>query len=135
MTNFTHADSSYSEDIPSASHSCTCGCGSDCACHSEKASAHIADEVEKTMRTQGGCSCEDVATHLFEFLDSQMPHEQERILAEHTRTCPHCSQMTHAEKHVREIVKRSCCESAPSSLRMKITMQIASWREAGTETC
>jgi mycothiol system anti-sigma-R factor len=74
-------------------------------------------------------SCEEVADHLFELLDAQMPLEAAARLRRHCETCPHCSELTEAEIHVREIVKRSCCaESAPVSLRMRVTNQIAVYR-------
>ena len=74
-------------------------------------------------------SCEEGADHLFELLDAQMPLEAAARLRRHCETCPHCSELTEAEIHVREIVKRSCCaESAPVSLRMRVTNQIAVYR-------
>mgnify|MGYP000891716316 CR=1 FL=1 len=74
-------------------------------------------------------SCEEVADHLFELLDAQMPLEAAARLRRHCETCPHCSELAEAEIHVREIVKRSCCaESAPVSLRMRVTNQIAVYR-------
>ena len=73
--------------------------------------------------------CEEVADHLFELLDAQMPLEAAARLRRHCETCPHCSELAEAEIHVREIVKRSCCaESAPVSLRMRVTNQIAVYR-------
>ena len=73
--------------------------------------------------------CEEVADHLFELLDAQMPVEAAARLRRHCETCPHCSELAEAEIHVREIVKRSCCtESAPVSLRMRVTNQIAVYR-------
>ena len=74
-------------------------------------------------------SCEEVADHLFELLDAQMPLEAAARLRRHCETCPHCSELTEAEIHVPEIVKRSCCaESAPVSLRMRVTNQTAVYR-------
>ena len=73
--------------------------------------------------------CEEVADHLFELLDAQMPVEAAARLRRHCETCPHCSELAEAEIHVREIVKRSCCtELAPVSLRMRVTNQIAVYR-------
>ncbi len=74
-------------------------------------------------------SCEEVADHLFELLDAQMPLEAAARLRRHCETCPHCSELAEAEIHVREIVKRSCCsEPAPVSLRVRVTNQIAVYR-------
>lgn len=82
--------------------------------------------VEEAMRMKNeGCSCEEVAEHLFELLDSQMPEDVALRLKHHCAGCEHCNAMADAEIHVREIIRRSCCQEAPSSLRMRIVSQIA----------
>ncbi|MDO4887503.1 MAG: mycothiol system anti-sigma-R factor [Actinomycetaceae bacterium] len=90
----------------------------------------FAGAVERSMRaSEAGCSCEEVAKHLFELLDAQMPDQTARRLQRHCETCPHCSQLADAEVHVREILRRSCCaEAAPQTLRVRITRQIAVFR-------
>ena len=84
---------------------------------------------EENCTCGADCSCEEVSDHLFEFLDAQMPEEQAARLRRHIETCPNCTQMTEAEAHVRDIVRRSCCESAPATLRVRITSQLAVYRE------
>lgn len=102
----------------------------------EMNSESLAAELEETLAeaaSDGDCSCEEVAKHLFELLDSQMCVEQTARLRRHTENCEHCSQMADAEVHVREIIKRSCCgQAAPESLRMKIYRQIEVYRIATT---
>ncbi|MFT0847471.1 mycothiol system anti-sigma-R factor [Actinomycetaceae bacterium L2_0104] len=92
----------------------------------------IVTQVERKLRdfADSDCSCEELSGHLFEFLDAQMPQEQAARLRRHMETCPHCNRLMEAETHVREMLKRSCCESAPSTLRIKITQQIAVYRSA-----
>lgn len=95
----------------------------------------IVDKVEAAMladcqNSARGCadvaSCEEVAEHIFELLDAEMPEEQRARMHRHCEECSHCSQMTDAEAHVREIIKRSCCgQSAPATLRMRISSQIS----------
>ncbi len=94
----------------------------------------IVHQVEQKLRdhADSGCSCEEVSDHLFELLDAQMPQEQAARLRKHMETCPHCNRLVEAETHVREILKRSCCESAPSTLRIRITQQIAVFRSTTT---
>ena len=86
--------------------------------------------VEKAMRAgEADCSCEEVARHLFELLDAQMPEEMAARLRRHCETCPHCSDLASAEAHIRHILRRSCCgEPAPATLRVRITSQIAVYR-------
>ncbi len=90
----------------------------------------IVNRVEEKLRDLSGqaSSCEEVYNHLFELLDSQMPLAQASRMKSHMETCPTCHRLVEAETHVREIVRRSCCESAPSTLRIKITQQIAIFR-------
>jgi len=94
----------------------------------------LVDEIESAVRVAKGsnenCSCSEVADHIFEMIDSQMPEEQVARLRAHAKGCPTCSKLAEAEVHVREIVKRSCCESAPSSLRVRITSQLEVYRSA-----
>lgn len=94
----------------------------------------IVNHVEETLRGLGeqGCSCEEVYNHLFELLDSHMPLEQAARLRNHMATCSKCNRLVEAETHVREIVRRSCCESAPATLRIRITQQIAIFRSTTT---
>ena len=94
--------------------------------HIDALVSHV--EVKLRGLSEQGCSCEEVYDHLFELLDSQMPLEQAARLRNHMKTCPKCNRLAEAETHVREIVRRSCCESAPSTLRIKITQQIAIFR-------
>ncbi|MGO1590406.1 MAG: mycothiol system anti-sigma-R factor [Ancrocorticia sp.] len=92
-------------------------------------SDQLATELEEKLEAgTGECTCSEVSDHLFELLDEQMPKEQEARLRSHAETCPHCNELAEAEVHVREIVKRSCCESAPSTLREKISSQISVFR-------
>ena len=94
----------------------------------------LVSHVEEKLRglSEQGCSCEEVYNHLFELLDSQIPLEQAARLRNHMENCSTCNRLVEAETHVREIVRRSCCESAPSTLRIKITQQIAIFRSTTT---
>ena len=95
-----------------------------------KSDEELAGAVEKAMRAgEADCSCEEVARHLFEPLDAQMPEEMAARLRRHCETCPHCSDLASAEAHIRHILRRSCCgEPAPATLRVRITSQIAVYR-------
>lgn len=91
-------------------------------------------DIEKAVRSAGDCdddcSCVEVADHIFEIFDLNMPTEQAERLHAHVRTCPNCSRLAQAESHVREMIKRSCSESAPASLRARITAQLEVYRSA-----
>ncbi len=87
-------------------------------------------QLESTIAKNQACGCAEVSDYIFELIDAQMPKEQVARMYAHLASCPHCSQIAEAEHHVREIVRRSCCESAPSSLRMKVTAFLSVYREA-----
>ena len=52
-----------------------------------KSDEELAGAVEKAMRAgEADCSCEEVARHLFELLDAQMPAEMADRLRRHCET-------------------------------------------------
>lgn len=72
------------------------------------------------------CSCEEFAEHLFELLDAEMPQEQARRLDAHAADCEHCTELSEAEKHLRELLREACCgQAAPDSLRTRIIEQFS----------
>lgn len=87
-------------------------------------------QIERLVREAGcsdsDCSCEEFAEHLFELLDAEMPEEQARRLDAHAADCVHCTDLSEAEKHLRELLREACCgQAAPDSLRMRIVEQFS----------
>ena len=56
--------------------------------------------------------------------------EHER-LARHVSACPDCFHATEAEEHIRALIRRSCEEHAPASLRVRVMTQIQVLRLGG----
>ena len=88
------------------------------------------EQIERLVRevgcTDSDCSCEEFAEHLFELLDAEMPEEQARRLDAHAADCVHCTELTEAEKHLRELLREACCgQAAPDSLRTRIVEQFS----------
>lgn len=78
------------------------------------------------------CRCEELLEHLFEFVDSEMDdHDRER-LRRHLDECPTCREATDAETRVRLLLRRSCQEVAPSTLRLRVITQISVLRSGGS---
>ncbi|PYF99333.1 mycothiol system anti-sigma-R factor [Georgenia satyanarayanai] len=78
------------------------------------------------------CRCEELLEHLFEFVDSEMDdHDRER-LRRHLDECPTCREATDAEARVRLLLRRSCQEVAPSTLRLRVITQISVLRSGGS---
>ena len=71
------------------------------------------------------CTCAEVRDHLFELLDRELADEDMGRLRAHAETCPDCTEATEAETHMREIIRRSCSEPAPDSLRAKVVTDLA----------
>lgn len=71
--------------------------------------------------------CDDLVRHLFEFLDAEMEAQMQLRMEEHVRTCAYCTELTDAEEHVRELVRRSCQEMAPTRLRLRIVSELRTW--------
>jgi anti-sigma factor (TIGR02949 family) len=76
----------------------------------------------------GPCRCEELLEHLDEFLDSEMSDSQCARLREHVDGCPTCQEAADAVQHVRAIVRRSCAETAPEDLRLRLAQRLSSLR-------
>lgn len=84
----------------------------------------MSDDINEVARQLGASidgTCEEVREHLFELLDQEMTRAQLARLSRHVAQCDQCSAAAQAEEHMRDIIRRSCCEEAPSYLRMRVT--------------
>ncbi|QDB78528.1 mycothiol system anti-sigma-R factor [Georgenia sp. 311] len=79
-----------------------------------------------------GCRCEEMLEHLFEYVDSEMTVEDSARLHRHVEECATCQEATDAETRVRLLLRRSCQEVAPSTLRLRVITQIGVLRGGGT---
>lgn len=64
--------------------------------------------------------CEELANHIYEYVDETLEGELAERLCEHVKNCDHCASLAAAEAHIRELMRRSCESSAPQSLRDRI---------------
>lgn len=88
----------------------------------------IARELGADMSELTECSCEEVRAHLYELLDQELSSQQMARLKKHAQTCPSCTKATQAETHLRILIRRSCCQEAPSTLRERVVTQISTRR-------
>ncbi|WP_448073080.1 mycothiol system anti-sigma-R factor [Georgenia yuyongxinii] len=96
----------------------------------------LVDRAERALLALSGgrtrqCSCEELLENLMEFLDSELDEDTCTRYRQHAAECPTCHQATDAERHIREMVRRSCAEKAPSSLRLRVESQLAVLRVTG----
>jgi len=75
--------------------------------------------------------CEEVIGHVEEYLSSPMSADDARDLRHNVAgTLPGLADLE-VEEIIRVIMKRSCCERAPETLRVRVRTQMAVWRLEG----
>ncbi|MEG3614262.1 MULTISPECIES: mycothiol system anti-sigma-R factor [Isoptericola] len=80
---------------------------------------------------EGESDCEHALGHLYEYLDSEMTEDDEHRMRAHVAHCSPCLAELSVEELVKKLVKRSCAEQAPATLRLRIREQITVMRVSG----
>ncbi|BDZ42927.1 hypothetical protein GCM10025865_22260 [Paraoerskovia sediminicola] len=75
--------------------------------------------------TGGESDCAHALSHLYEYLDSEMTEDDEAKMRAHIAHCSPCLAELGAEELVKQLVRRSCHEQAPESLRLRIRAQLS----------
>ena len=81
-------------------------------------------------------SCEDVLSHVFEFLDHETGDARRAQISEHLEDCSPCLREFGIEQEFKALVRRRCGGDAPpSGLRERIKIQLTSvsFEEDGTQ--
>jgi mycothiol system anti-sigma-R factor len=81
-------------------------------------------------------SCDDVLSHVFEFLDHETGDERRALIAEHLEDCSPCLREFGIEQEFKALVRRRCGGDAPPSglrERIKIRLTTVSFEEDGTQ--
>ena len=81
-------------------------------------------------------SCDDVLSHVFEFLDHETNDARRAVIAEHLEDCSPCLRQFGIEQEFKALVKRRCGGDAPPpGLRDRIKVQLTtvSFEEDGTQ--
>lgn len=78
------------------------------------------------------CGCEEAIDRLFEYLDAEMPESDTLRVTAHLKACHSCEDAASAEQHVRELLRRSCRESAPETLRVRVIAELTLRRVRGS---
>ncbi len=73
--------------------------------------------------------CTQALARLFEFLDDEIDELAGDQIRRHLADCEPCLAEYDVEHHLKALVKRSCAESAPSSLHVRIRAQLVVLRE------
>jgi mycothiol system anti-sigma-R factor len=81
-------------------------------------------------------SCEDVLSHVFEFLDHETEPARREVIAEHLEDCSPCLRQFGIEQEFKALVRRRCGgDVPPPALRDRIKLQLTtvSFEEDGTQ--
>jgi mycothiol system anti-sigma-R factor len=81
-------------------------------------------------------SCDDVLSHVFEFLDHETGDERRAVIAEHLEDCTSCLREFGIEQEFKALVRRRCGGDAPPAglrERIKIQLTTVSFEEDGTQ--
>lgn len=70
------------------------------------------------------CRCEEALDRLEEYLDSEMGELDAGRLREHLQGCTSCLGEAELEQRFRALLRRSCCETAPETLRVRVRTEI-----------
>jgi mycothiol system anti-sigma-R factor len=81
-------------------------------------------------------SCDDVLTHVFEFLDHETPDSRRAVIAEHLEDCSSCLREFGIEQEFKALVRRRCGGDAPPpglKERIKFQLTTVAFEEDGTQ--
>lgn len=81
-------------------------------------------------------SCDDVLSHVFEFLDKETDDSRRALIAEHLEDCTSCLREFGIEAEFKALVRRRCGgDTPPSGLRQRIKLQLTtvSFEEDGMQ--
>ena len=70
------------------------------------------------------CQCEEALAKLEEYLDSEVGDLDAGRLREHLEHCTSCYGEAELEQRLRALLRRSCCETAPETLRVRVRTEI-----------
>ncbi len=99
-------------------------------------SDHVPDAAQGRGEPIDINSCDDVLSHVFEFLDHETGDERRALIAEHLEDCSPCLREFGIEQEFKALVRRRCGGDAPpSGLRERIKIQLTSvsFEEDGTQ--
>ena len=81
------------------------------------------DDDARRLRRAGAQGVDGARWALEEACDGEVPSTRAEMLQRHLADCPECAQEVERMRRMKELMRRSCCESAPDSLRERITIE------------
>lgn len=77
-----------------------------------------------TEQSDERCQCEEALAKLEEYLDSEVGEIDADRLRLHLQECTSCYGEAEVEQRLRALLRRSCCETAPETLRVRVRTSI-----------
>jgi len=96
----------------------------------------MSDDAQGTGEPIEIKSCDDVLSHVFEFLDHETDDARRAVIAEHLEDCSSCLREFGIEQEFKALVRRRCGgDTPPAGLRERIKIQLTSvsFEEDGTQ--
>jgi len=96
----------------------------------------MSDDAQGTGEPIEINSCDDVLSHVFEFLDHETNDARRAVIAEHLEDCSSCLREFGIEQEFKALVRRRCGgDVPPPTLRERIKLQLTtvSFEEDGTQ--
>lgn len=90
----------------------------------------VAGDEAQPMTDEDPCAA--ALQRLWTYLDRELTPEDEEELRDHLAGCPPCLAEYSIDVALKRVVRRSCQESAPEELRVRITQTITRTRGLGT---
>lgn len=86
------------------------------------------NDEEQIEPAPGTTDCDNIAAHIFEYLDSEMTEQDATRMRSHVAECSPCLAELSIDEMIKRVLKRSCTEQAPEHLRVRIRAQFTSVR-------
>ena len=96
----------------------------------------MSEHADHSGEHSGINSCDDVLSHVFEFLDHETDDARRALIAEHLEDCSGCLREFGIEQEFKALVRRRCGgDTLPPGLRDRIKMQLTTvtFEEDGTQ--
>jgi len=85
-----------------------------------------ADEPSRhAHHPDGTVGCHEALERLSEFLDSELAEADGDRIRQHLADCEPCLSEYDLEEHIKKLVRRSCTESAPQELHLRIRSHLS----------
>lgn len=72
----------------------------------------------------GHVDCTEALARLFEFLDAEIDEQAGDRIRQHLADCEPCLSEYEVEEHLKALVRRSCHDTAPAQLHLRIRQQL-----------